>query len=64
MIKSVLWALYHIAYVDGYNDCFEQFKGCLKDRKSLMDALRKMEIHKAIVNGVVCDEQTEGAEQE
>lgn len=28
-----------IAYVDGYNDCFQQFCECLKGRKSVMDAV-------------------------
>ena len=41
------------AYIDGYNACYEQFCDCLKNRKSLMDAIRKMEKYKAAVNGVV-----------
>lgn len=45
------------AYVDGYNACFEQFTECLKGRKSLMDAVRKMHALKAAVNAVVEDEQ-------
>ena len=38
------------AYVDGYNDCFKQFKECLKGRRSLMDAIRKMDLFVAAVN--------------
>lgn len=48
------------AYVDGYNACFKQFKECLKGRKSLMDAIRKMELFVTTVNGCVENEpQTE-----
>ena len=32
------------AYADGYNDAFNQFKECLKGRKSLADALKKMQV--------------------
>lgn len=42
-----------IAYVDGYNDCFQQFSECLKDRKSVMDAVKKMLLYKDAVNRVV-----------
>lgn len=41
------------AYVDGYNACFKQFKECLKGRRSLMDAIRKMDLFVAAVNGCV-----------
>lgn len=41
------------AYVDGYNNCFQQFCECLKDRKSVMDAVRKMRMYKDAVNNVV-----------
>lgn len=41
------------AYIDGYNDCFDQFSHCLKRRKSLMDAIRKMQTYKDAVNGVL-----------
>lgn len=41
------------AYVDGYNDCFNQFRECLKGRKSVMDSVRKMQVCKDLVNRVV-----------
>ena len=41
------------AYVDGYNDSFNQFYECLKGRKSVMDAIRKMKMCKDLVNRVV-----------
>lgn len=41
------------AYVDGYNDCFNQFRECLKGRKSVMDSIRKMQVCKDLVNRVV-----------
>ena len=41
------------AYVDGYNDCFQQFCECLKNRKSVMDSIRKMRVFKDVVNNVV-----------
>lgn len=41
------------AYVDGYNAAYTQFKDCLKGRRSVLDAIRKMEIFVAAVNGVV-----------
>ena len=41
------------AYVDGYNDCFQQFCDCLKNRKSVMDAVKKMCVFKDAVNNVV-----------
>lgn len=41
------------AYVDGYNDCFQQFYECLKNRKSVMDSIRKMRVFKDVVNNVV-----------
>ena len=52
------------AYIDGYNDCFEQFCNCLKGecltgRKSVMDAIRKMRMYKDAVNNVV-GERLEG----
>ncbi|MBO5967295.1 MAG: hypothetical protein J6S14_02220 [Clostridia bacterium] len=43
------------AYVDGYNAAYKQFCECLKGRKSILDAIRKMEILVAAVNGVVND---------
>lgn len=47
------------AYVDGYNDCFQQFYECLKDRKSVMDAVRKMLMYKDAVNNVVEERREE-----
>lgn len=41
------------AYIDGYNDCFNQFCECFKGRKSLIDAIRKMKLYRAAVNGVI-----------
>lgn len=41
------------AYVDGYNACFQQFCDCLKNRKSVMDAVKKMRVFKDAVNNVV-----------
>lgn len=48
-----------IAYVDGYNDCFQQFSECLKCRKSVMDAVRKMLLYKDAVNRVVTERREE-----
>lgn len=45
------------AYVDGYNDCFEQFCEYLKSRKSVMDAIRKMMTCKELVTRVVEERQ-------
>ena len=41
------------AYADGYNDAFNQFKECLKGRKSLADALKKMQVFVDAVNNVI-----------
>ena len=41
------------AYVDGYNAAFNQFKECLKGRKNVLEAIHKMEVFVAAVNGVV-----------
>ena len=41
------------AYVDGYNACNKQFRECLKNRKSVVDAVKKMDVFVAAVNGVV-----------
>lgn len=48
------------AYVDGYNDCFEQFSECLKGRKNVMDAVRKMRLYREAVNNVVNTEEKGG----
>lgn len=50
------------AYVDGYNESYRQFKECLKGRKSLVDAIRKMDILVATVNAVI--EASEDGEQD
>lgn len=47
------------AYVDGYNACYKMFRECLKDRKSVMDAIRKMDMYKAAVNATVETEEVE-----
>lgn len=49
------------AYVDGYKACYKNFCECLKGRKSVTDAVRKMEIYLAAVIGVV-EERREDAE--
>ena len=41
------------AYVDGYNACSKYFTECLKNRKSLVDAVRKMNVFLSAVNAVV-----------
>lgn len=41
------------AYVDGYNACYKDFTECMKNRKSLVDAVRKMEVFLSVVNAVV-----------
>lgn len=41
------------AYVEGWNACHKLFCKCLQGRKSVIDAVRKMEIYKAAVNGVI-----------
>lgn len=41
------------AYADGYNDAFNQFKECLKGRRSLVDALKKMQVFVDAVNNVI-----------
>lgn len=41
------------AYIDGYNDCFNHFCESLKGRKSVVDAIRKMKLYQAAVNGVI-----------
>ena len=47
------------AYVDGYNDCFQQFCDCLKGRKSVMDSIKKMLVYKDAVNNVVEERREE-----
>ena len=40
------------AYVDGYNASYKQFCECLKGRRTVMDAIRKMEKYVGIVNNI------------
>ena len=40
------------AYVDGYNASYKQFCECLKGRRSVVDAIRKMEKFVDIVNNI------------
>lgn len=48
------------AYADGYNACYKQFKECLKGRKSVLDAVRKMDLFVEAVNNCIgTDEQTD-----
>lgn len=47
------------AYVDGWNDCFQQFCDCLKGRKSVMDSVKKMRAYKDAVNNVVEERRQE-----
>ena len=47
------------AYIDGYNDCFDQFSHCLKNRKSLMDAVNRMRTYRETVNGVIIRKREE-----
>ena len=48
------------AYVDGYKACYKNFCDCLKGRKSVVDAVRKMEIYLAAVTGVVEERSKDG----
>lgn len=41
------------AYVDGYNAAYNQFLKCFEGRKNLIEAIKKMEIFVATVNGIV-----------
>lgn len=41
------------AYVDGYTACFNQYSECLKNRRSVLDSNKKMEIYLAAVTGVL-----------
>lgn len=55
------------AYVDGYNACYKDFRECLKSRKSLADALQKMNVLLGAVNAVVdyeCGEERKETEDE
>ena len=41
------------AYIDGYNACNKQYRECLKQCKSVQDAVKEMDIFVAVVNGIV-----------
>lgn len=41
------------AYIDGYNACYKQFTECLKGRKSVVDAVKKMNLFLTAVNNCV-----------
>jgi hypothetical protein len=41
------------AYVQGYNACYERFCECLKNRKSVPNAVMKMRVFVDTVNGIV-----------
>ena len=47
------------AYVEGYNACNKQFREYLKNRKSVVDAVREMDVLVATVNGVIDREVSE-----
>lgn len=51
------------AYVDGYNDCFKRFYECLKGRRSVMDAVRKMRVSLEAVNNVLEDAREDRREE-
>lgn len=53
-----------VAYIEGYNACFEQFMECLRGRKNLLDALAKMRRFKEAVNSVILAERKEGQSNE
>lgn len=40
------------AYIDGYNDSYFQFCECMKGRKSVLDAVRKMKLYVDAINKV------------
>ena len=50
------------AYVEGYNACFRQYMDCLKGRRTVMDAIRKMEKYKELINDVAFTERSEDAD--
>lgn len=46
------------AYIDGYNDCFNQFIKCLNGGTSKIRAIHKMEVFKeAVDNCIIVKEQ-------
>ncbi len=48
------------AYVDGYNDCYDQFMECLSNYLPSRTAVRKMALMKEAVNNVVKDNRDGG----
>lgn len=49
------------AYIDGYNACYKDFRECIKGRKSLVDAIQKMDVFLSAVNAVVERKETNDA---
>ena len=49
------------AYVEGYNACNKQFRECLKNRKSVVDAVKKMDVFVVAVSAVI-DKEVENAD--
>lgn len=49
------------AYIDGYEACYEHIHECLKGRKSLRDAMNKLDIFMDVVMSVL---EKEGNEDE
>lgn len=49
------------AYVDGYNACYKDFRECIKGRKSLVDAIQKMDVFLSAINAVVERKETNDA---
>lgn len=52
-----------VAYIEGYNACFEKFCECFKGRKSLADAVAKMRKIKNEVNKIVEKDEVERKEE-
>lgn len=53
-----------VAYIEGYNACFEKFCECFKGRKSLADAVAKMRKIMNEVNKIVETDEAERKENE
>lgn len=41
------------AYVEGYNACNKQFRECLENNKTVMDAVKEIDTFVATVNGII-----------
>ena len=48
-----------LAYLDGFNACFDWFEKYLSEEETIEDALKKMEKLKQAVNSVVRKEKNE-----